>query len=146
MVDVPPTATVEGFALRVTVPDAPATNVTVVEALKLVTAAVTVAVPRLVGAVSWTVAIPLMSVVAVLADSVPAVVLNATTRPAGDPDATVTVARMAAVLTPSAGILDGAATTVIPVTGAATISTETLPVMPLVVRAWRVSVPSAVPV
>src|SRR5262249_61382420 len=108
---------VAGKARSSTPAGAAATNFTVALALKPPIAAVTVAVPRLVGAVSCTTAIPLISVVAVLADSVPAVVLNATTRPAGDPRATGTGARMAAVLAPSGGKLDRGAATAIPATG-----------------------------
>ena len=82
----------------------------------------------------------LLSVVAVAGlGRVPAVVVNDTTSPAADPDATVTVARKLTALNPSAATLDGLATTPIPVTKALVTVTAALPTVPFAVRTWTAS-------
>src|SRR5215468_4972030 len=95
----------------------PATNATVTVALKPPADAVAVAEPRLEAAIRFTVAVPVVSVLAVGDDRVPAVVEKLTSRPTRGPEATFTVARSATVLVPSAATLGAPATSVIPVIG-----------------------------
>src|SRR6266568_900647 len=85
---------------------APATKVTVVLALNPVEDAVTVAMPGLVGAMRFTVAMPFTFVVAVAvvakATKLPAVVVKVTVMPESGPEAPCTVALMATAFTPLA--------------------------------------------
>src|SRR5262249_7055231 len=111
----------------------------------------TVAVPRLVGAIRFTIATPLAFVRAVVDDRRPTVVAKVTTRPAGEkPDAIVTVARRATVLVPSAATLSALATTLTPVTcGKFCASVTVIEVDPntpvLVAVARTVSAPGVMP-
>src|SRR5207244_5680410 len=83
-----------------------AIKVTVVLALKPLVDAVTVALPELIGAMRFTVAMPLASVmaVAVVADAakLPAVVLKVTEILESGPEVPCTVARIATAFTPLA--------------------------------------------
>src|SRR5439155_16137073 len=135
---VPPILIVVGLALSWIVVGAPATKVTVAVALKPPAEAVTVVVPKLVAATKLTVATPLASVVAIAvvaaAAKLPVVVVKLTGNPAGEPDATVTVARIATVLAPSATRLAAPALAVMPVAGELTTVSPTLSVIPFTVR------------
>lgn len=141
--------TVVGFATNCTVAGAPATKVILVLALKPLADAVTVAVPGLVGAIRFTVAIPLAFVVAVAvvaeAAKLPAVVLKVTGILDSGPEAPCTVARTATVSTPLAmtgpvaplaTLIDVIADETAPPDGAVTVI-EVDPVTPVLVATTR---------